>query len=219
MGKESSRGLSMKALFLSLLAALVFSIIPTATAQEFSADVVYTAVKSKSSSQVTSGTVDHTSKLYVRKDIMRLETQGFTGTVLLVDGSDHSALALFPARRGYEKVGNAPSEFFSVQDPENACPDWSKASSQKIACEKIGREVVGGRQTVKYQNKDAKQDSPSTIWIDSALKFVLKWQAPTTMAELHNIKDGPQPAELFTVPVNFTVLQPRKAASKGFAKR
>ena len=209
----------MRAMFLSLLAAFVFGVIPTATAQEFSADVVYTTVKSKTSSPATADTLDHSSKLYVRKDKVRLETNGFSGTVLLIDASDQSALALFPGHRGYQKVGYAPSEFFAVRDPENACPDWSMASAQKIACEKIGPETVDGRKAVKYQNKDAREGSATTVWIDATLKFVVKWETPNTTAELHNIKEGTQAAELFTVPADFSVLRPRKTAPKGFAKR
>ena len=209
----------MKVKFPGLLAAFVFSTILVAAAQEFSADVVYTAVKAKSSSSATAATLDHSSKLYVQKDKMRLETRGLAGTVLLIDASEHSALALYPSKRGYQSVGSAPSEFFLVQDPENACPDWAKASGQKIACEKIGKETVDGRQAVKYRNKEAKENSATTIWIDTSLKSVIKWEAPTTTAELHNIKEGPQSADLFSVPAQYSVLQPRKTSSKGFSKR
>jgi hypothetical protein len=209
----------MKLKFLSLLAASLFSIIPAAGAQEFSADVIYTAVKAKTPAAATAATADHSSKLYVQKDRMRLETRGFAGTVLLIDNSEHIALALYPGKRAYQTVGFAPSEFFSVQDPENACADWSKASRQKIACEKVGPDTVDGRKAVKYKNKEANANSASTVWIDSALKFVIKWEAPTTTAELHNIQEGPQSADLFEVPAQFSVLQPHKAASKGFTKR
>jgi len=209
----------MKVKFLSLLAASLLSIIPAAGAQEFSADVVYTAVKTKSPASATGATSDHSAELYVQKDRMRLETRGLAGTVLLIDESEHTALALYPSKRAYQTVGSAPSEFFSVQDPENACPDWAKVSAQKIACEKVGRETVDGRQAVKYKNKEAKAHSATTVWIDSGLKFVIKFEAPTTAAELRNIKEGPQPADLFTVPAGFSILQPRRAATKGFTKR
>jgi hypothetical protein len=150
---------------------------------------------------------------------MRLETRGLTGTVLLVNGKEHTAVALFPSQRSYQDLASTPSEYFHVEDPENACPDWAKVSKQKIACEKIGHEAVDGRQAVKYQNKDAKENAVTAVWIDVSLKFVIKWEAFSTGAELHSIKEGQQPMDLFAVPAGFNVLQPQKTMSKGFSKR
>src|SRR5258705_13894227 len=121
---------------------------------------------------------------------MRLETRRLTGTVLLVNGKEHTAVALFPSQRSYQDLASTPSEYFQVEDPENACPDWGKVSKQKIACEKIGHEAVDGRQAVKYQNKDAKENAVTAVWIDVSLKFVIKWESFSTGAELHSIKEG-----------------------------
>jgi hypothetical protein len=210
----------MKIIATNLVAALLLALIPAVVhAQDFAADVVYTAAtKPGASSGGTAPPPDHSSKLYVSKNNMRLETRGVTGTILLVNGDEHSAIALFPPQKAYQQLASAPSEYFRVQDAENACPDWEKASSQKIECEKMGPDAVNGRAAVKYQNKAAGNDGTNTVWIDNALKFVIKWEGASRGAELSKITEAPQPADLFTVPSAYDLLRPQKP-SKGFSKR
>jgi hypothetical protein len=104
-----------------------------------------------------------------------------------------------------------------VVNPEDACADWQKASSQKIDCKKVGSDNVNGRPAVKYENKIASDSAVSAIWIDSALKYVVKWEGAQTGAELQNIKEGKQAADLFKVPIDYNPVQPRKG-SKGFSQ-
>jgi len=210
----------MKVMATTLLAALLLALIPPVVhAQDFAADVVYIATtKPHAPSGGTATPPGHSSKLYVSQNKMRLETRGVTGTILLVNRDEHSAIALFPAQKAYQQLNSAPSEYFRVEDAENACPDWAKASDQKIVCEKVGHEGVDGRPTVKYQNKGAANDATNAVWIDAALKFVIKWESASTGAELRNITEAPQAADLFTVPSAYDVLRPQKP-SKGFSKR
>jgi hypothetical protein len=211
----------MRGLVIRLAAVLLLSLIPLiSNAQDFSADVVYLApANPKAPSSGTTNSVGHTSKLYVSKDKMRLETRGVTGTILLVDNSENSVMALFPSQKAYQPLANPPAEYFRVKDAENACPDWKEATVQKLDCEKVGHEKVDGRDTVKYQNKAAAGDGPTAVWIDPALKFVAKWESPQTGAELRNITEAQQAADLFVVPRGYNPLQPKKASSKGFTKR
>lgn len=197
-------------------------LIPAACqAQDFSADVMYAASDKPGTVSSGAATSSHTpSKIYVSKEKMRLETRGFSGTILLVDGAEHTAVALFPLRKEYQYLNAGPSEYFRVQDADNACPDWQKAGEQKIICEKVGPEVVDGRQTVKYRNKGASGNSAiAAIWVDPALHFVVKWEDANAGAELHNIKEGQQSADLFTVPSNYEALKPLKKAPKGPSPR
>jgi hypothetical protein len=193
-------------------------------AQDFSADVVY-AEKPAASFTAKAPSADATtaqhppSRLYVSKDKMRLETRGFTGTVLLVNGEERTTVALFPIKKAYQPLVSGPPQYFRVTDPDNACPDWQKAVTSKIACQKVGPETVGGRETVKYQNKNVSDGAPTAVWIDKNLKLVLKWEDSDTGAELHNIKEGQQSADLFTVPSTYKLLEPQKASPKGFSKK
>ncbi|HYL13130.1 MAG TPA: hypothetical protein VEV41_08845 [Terriglobales bacterium] len=205
----------------SLAAAVLLGLIPVACqAQDFSTDVVY-ADSAKPTAPSIGATSSHSpSKVYVSKDKMRLETRGFSGTILLVDTAEHTAVALFPARKEYQHLIAGPSEYFRAQDAENACPDWQKAGEQTIKCEQVGPEVVDGRQTVKYQNKGAAGNSAiAGVWVDPALHFVIKWEDADAGAELHNIKEGQQPADLFTISTGYEVLKPLKKAPKGPSPR
>jgi hypothetical protein len=206
---------------ITLAATFLLGLIPSfCQAQEFSADVVYvTTSKPDAPSAGTGNSSRPSSKLYVSKDKMRIETHGLAETVLLVNGGEHAAVALFPAKKEYQPLASGPSEYFRVQDAENACPDWQKAADQKIVCERVGHEVVDGRQAVKYRNKGASEDAATAIWIDPALKFVVKWESAGTGAELRNIKEAQQAADLFAVPSAYKLLQPQKAKPKGFSQR
>jgi hypothetical protein len=211
----------MRGFALRLAATLLLSLIPLISgAQDFSADVVYfVPAEPQAKSGGSNNSIGHTSKLYVNKDKLRLETRGVTGTILLVNESEHSVLALFPSQKAYQPLANPPAEYFRVKDAENACPDWTDATVQKIDCEKVGHETLNGRDTVKYRNKAAPGDGPTAVWIDPALKFVVKWQSAETGAELRNVSEAQQAADLFVVPAAYNPLQPKKATSKGFSKR
>jgi hypothetical protein len=204
-----------------IVGTVLVSLTPAlSAAQEFSADVVYADVKKPSAASTGTPSPAHTSKLFVSKDKMRLETRGMVGTVLLVDAAEHTTTALFPSHKSYQPLAGGPSEYFRVGDAENACPDWQKATDQKISCEKVGSEQVGGRPAVKYLNKTASADSSTTaVWIDTALKFVIKWEGANTSAELSNIKEGQQSADLFTVPTTYDLLKPVKKPNKGPSPR
>ena len=211
----------MKLKATSLAAMFLLRLIPAAShAQEFSADVVYLATSTPDAPSTGTATSPHpSSKLYVSKDKLRLETRGLTNTILLVNGGQHTTVALFPAKKAYQPLGIGPSEYFRVENADDACADWKKAAGEKIVCEKVGHEVVDGRQAVKYQNKGASDVATAAVWIDVALKFVVKWEDASTGAELRNIKEAQQAADLFAVPSGYEVLKPQKATSKGFSQR
>lgn len=205
----------------ALAAIMVLGAIPLlCQAQEFSADVVYGAAgKSSAPAGAAAGSAHETSRLYVSKDQLRLETRGLTGTILLVNAAEHTAFALFPDQKAYQPLTNGPSEYFRTDNADNACADWQQASAQKIVCEKVGPELVAGRRTVKYQNKLASDAATAAVWIDVALKYVVKWQGARSGAELHDIKEAPQSATLFAVPEVYQILRPQQGKSKGFTQK
>jgi hypothetical protein len=211
----------MKLRAAGLAAVFLLGLVPAVGhAQDFSADVVYLAPGSGDAPATAAAPSSHPdSKIYVSKDKMRLETRGLTGTVLVVNGGEQTAYALFPARKAYQPLGSGPSEYFRVDNAEDACPDWQKASAHKIVCEKVGQEAVDGRQTVKYRNKGAPDNATAAVWIDETLKFVVKWEGGATGAVLRNIKEGQQSAELFSVPSDYKPLKPQKGSKKGFSER
>lgn len=142
---------------------------------------------------------------------MRLEAQGLTDTTMLVDFGSRTATVLFPRQKAYQKLGTGPEQYFRVTDAEQACPDWQKVVRRQMTCAKVGNEAVDGRKAVKYEGRGASASgSPIFVWIDPGLKFVIKWEDADGGAELRNIKEGPQPADLFAVPPSYDALKPRK---------
>ena len=205
----------MKRRLASLAAVTLLGLIPVIChAQDFSADVVYDSPKTADgpSSPVPEPVP---SKLYVAKDKMRLEPQGFGNTIMLVDLEEHSATLLFPKEKAYQQLSTAPAQYFHVTDAEDACPDWQKVTNSQILCSKVGSEVVGGRTVIKYEAKGTSAGASSFVWIDPTLKFVVKWTDAEGGAELRNIKEGPQPSSSFAVPPGYEVLKPRKKPAQG----
>jgi len=216
MTKDQNMKFNATCLAVILLLGVAPAVCP---AQDFSADVVYIDGKVNAASLRADTSAHNLSRLFVSKDKMRLEMGGLTGTVLLVNAADQTAFALIPAKKEYEPLAGGLSEYFRVSDAEDACPDWQKAAAQKVDCEKVGHEVVDGRQTVKYRNKLASDVAISAVWIDLGVKFVIKWEGAGTGVELRNIQEAKQAADLFTLPTDYEVPKPRKGASKGFSKR
>jgi hypothetical protein len=62
------------------------------------------------------------SRLYVSSDKIRLETNGVTGTFLLVDRTEHTAVALQPKKKAYQPLASGPSEYFRGDNVNDACP-------------------------------------------------------------------------------------------------
>jgi hypothetical protein len=184
--------------------------------QEFSANVIRSD-GNDSAGSAASDTSHNLSRLFVSNDKLRLEMGGPTGTVLLVNGAEHTAYAIFPAKKEYQPLAGGPSEYFRTHDAENACPDWQKVSVQKLDCEKVGSDVLNGRHTVKYRNKTASNEAVSTVWIDVALKFVIKWEGAGAGAQLKDIQEAKQAEDLFVLPSDYDVPKPKKGTNKGFS--
>jgi hypothetical protein len=213
--KPVRRGSPVKCIPVVLLALLPAIV----AAQEFSADVVFTPVASKpdgAGGRPAVPTVP-SARLYVNKEQMRFESRGVTGQTLLVDDANQTTVALFPREKTYEPLGSRPGEYFRVSDAAQACPDWQKAVGKKIDCKKVGREVIDGRSSVKY-SRHLGGNSTEYVWIDRKLNFVIKWRTALTEAQLRNIQEGPQSAELFAVPENYRILTPRKSRTRPVAR-
>jgi hypothetical protein len=199
---------------------LLFALIATSSrAQEFSADVVYFDANHNPQSDPSASASHPAAKLYVSGDKIRLETNGITGIVLLTDRHEHTALALRPGRKTFELLASGPSQYFRVENPDDACKTWQSIADQKIICEKAGTETVNGRETIKYRNNHGLETAITAVWIDKSLKFVIKWQSAGVGAELRNIKEEKLAADLFEVPSSYKLASPQKGNSKGFSHK
>ena len=170
---------------------------------EFSADVVETR---------KAGSVP--TKVYFGKDKMRFDSAESGdrrgGGSFIMDLSNESYIVLMPKQHMYMEMPAKMMEsrgvfsFFKSGDVENACSDWLKLVPNKGGtCHKAGSETVNGRSTVKYEGTNSKGEA-SSVWLDSKLRFPVKWDGKNGGGEMQNIKEGAQPASLFEVPAGYT---------------
>jgi hypothetical protein len=171
---------------------------------EFSAEIVDLQKPDKAS----------TSKIYFAKDKIRIESHGASaqgGGAVIVNFATQTSIILIPQQHMYmetaaksqnQRMGFA-STFFRTGDIENACGDWQKSQNQGGTCHKVGNESVNGRGTVKYEATNSSGEV-SHFWLDSNLRFPVKWEGKSSSGELRNIQEGSQPASLFEIPAGFT---------------
>lgn len=186
---------------LSLLCLGAFTCL-AASAQEFSGEIVNTA----------NGQETHPAKIYVGDNKMRVEeseNQGRSGVVIM-NFSNETMDVLIPQQHMYveSKPGQGPMShrmfrFFRPDDVNNACNEWkTRADHPEGTCERVGSDTVNGRSAVKYKGTSSNGDT-NYFWLDTKLKFPLKWQGPQESGELRNIQEGPQPASLFEIPAGY----------------
>lgn len=172
---------------------------------EFSADVV-DLQKSGAPSQ---------AKIYFTKDKMRAEPQANSahgGGAIIINLATQTSIVLMtqqhmymemPAQNQSQRLGYA---FFWADDVENACTSWQKSRQNQGTCHKVGSDSVSGRSAVKFETTNANGDL-SHFWIDSKLRFPIKWDTKNSSGELRNIQEGAQPASLFEVPAGYSKMQ------------
>ena len=153
------------------------------------------------------------AKIYLAKDKMRFEpaekSQRGLGA-FIVNLATQTSTVLMDQQHMYMEMPSQmaaqrnPYRFWRTGDVENACSDWVQQSWNKGGtCHKVGDETVNGRSTVKYEGTNANGDT-GTVWLDSKLRFPVKWQGKNGGGELRNIQEGSQPASLFEVPAGYT---------------
>jgi hypothetical protein len=187
---------SMRFFFILILLASA-----SAVAQEdFSADIVNLKVASP-----------FPTKIFVTKGKLRFQQQDRAGnpsSIMLVDLAALTSVVLIPQQHLYVKetkpqIPGQGVAFFQPTDAANACAAWQTIGELKGKCRKVGSEMAGGRDTLKYENIDADK-TKSDIWIDPKLHFPIKWDDPVGARELRNINQAPQPADLFEIPAGYS---------------
>jgi len=156
------------------------------------------------------------AKIYMAKDKMRIESQqqrAGAGGVMILNFATQTNTVVMPERKMYMEFpqGQGPQQrafqYFRVGDVQNACGEWQKlATNHGATCRKVGTETVNGRSTVKYEGTNANGET-GDFWLDSDLRFPVKWSGKNGSGELRNINVGSQPASLFEVPAGFQKMQ------------
>jgi hypothetical protein len=109
----------MKLSATNLAVAILLGLIPAAChAQEFSADVVYLAISRPDAPSTGTATSPHgSSKLFIIKDRIRLETNALAGTILLADRTEHTAVDPPTEEEGRSASGLWPFTVFPGREP------------------------------------------------------------------------------------------------------
>jgi len=134
---------------------------------------------------------------------------GRVNSIMLVNLTNRTSMVLMPQQHQYveNKVPQIPGQgvtFFQAKDPEDACGEYQRiAESKDTKCRKVGHEMVDGRDTVKYEFSGGKTNT-GFAWIDAKIHFPVKWANSVGKGELQNIREGPQPPELFEIPAGYT---------------
>jgi hypothetical protein len=150
------------------------------------------------------------TKIFATKGKLRFQQQDRSGnptSIMLVDLKALTSVVLIPQQHLYVKESKPqiPGQgvaFFQPADVANACAAWRKIGELEGKCRKVGNDVVDGRDTLKYENVGADKTT-NDIWIDLKLHFPIKWEGPVGSRELRNIREAPQPAELFAIPAGY----------------
>lgn len=192
-----------------ILVAMAVMVLPLhATAQpasglELSATAIQTLPQGKTM----------TGRLFLSNGKMRQEmTQDGQTRITITDPQQNIAWMLNPERKEYVEMkgpprgaGGMPGSVGHAPLPdEPGHPCQQKESG--LTCTKLGTEAVNGRQADKWEFVAAQgQESYRTVmWIDQRMRMPLRAEFPGGMvSELKDVKEGPQPPDLFQVPADY----------------
>jgi HPt (histidine-containing phosphotransfer) domain-containing protein len=204
-------GQGVIALCLALCIVSAGAFAPAAHAGEFSADIV-----SRDAAGTAIGAV---AKLYVRNNMVRIETPEASAGFLLINGDAGTAQFVRPAQQIFMEARQSSrlTQIFVPIDTKEPCQQWRAAASNagvagakgEWRCERIEDEIIEGRRAVQFRVSSPVSPS-SRRWIDSDLDFPVKLLATdgTTIALEHIVVEA-QPADRFAIPPGFRNFDPQ----------
>ncbi len=165
-----------------------------------------------------------TGKLYVSKSKMRQEAvQDGQTRITISDPEQGVAWILNPERKEYvEMKGPTPTGGAAAGGGRPPMPDEAghpcQQQSSGLKCTKLGSETVNGRTADKWEvvATQGQETFRSTMWVDPRLRLPVKAEFPGgVQSELRDVKEGPQPAELFTVPADYKKVELPQRPAQG----
>lgn len=188
--------------------AVAFLLSASASAQDFSADVI---------SRSADGRVTK-SRLYQTRDKERFDTtvEVKPGTKIethmIIDRTEKLMYLIEPQQKTIlvnhvlQTLSNAPANASSSNNP---CEELMRtinpaAAKQQFTCKQLGHESVNGRSAEKWQMDSKWFAGPAYLWVDSRIQAAIKWSlSDGSSGELQNINVGAQPARLFELPADY----------------
>ena len=194
------------------LAGILALLGPPASAQQFSADLI---VKSAQRQPAAA-----TGKLYVGGTAVLAEIPGFSSGRFLIDIGADAAFFVIPPQRIFmdAKESSRLTQILVAVDPRDPCEAWQAMA--KVAgvadrgahwqCHLLGADAAGGHAALKYRAISPRGDV-DYAWIDPQLKFAVEFQfADGGGFALDHIREGTQPAALFTIPTDYRKFDPQR---------
>jgi hypothetical protein len=200
---------SLKWLGLLTVAGSLLCGFVAARAQQFSADLV--VVRHEGAAAEPAG------KLHVLGGKVRLETPELADGFFLVDGAAPAAYFVRPAAQVFmdARQSSRLTRMFVPVDPGDPCWQWQamaklagSADHGDWRCERVGEETIDGRSTITFQAAST-TGRELVGWIDAARRFPLRIRTQDgAVITAENIRDEPQPAELFEIAPGFRKFDP-----------
>ena len=192
---------------LKVVLALAAAVLPLQLPAQGMSDIEFsaTAVQSMPENRTMTG------KLYNSRGRIRQEmSQEGQTRVTINDLPQNIVWILNPDRKEYVEIKAPPtgadrpppSRMPLPDDPSHPC----QQSGGSLKCTKLGTEAVAGRETDKWEIAATQGDETyrTVIWIDRRLRIPIRMEMPGDMtSELRDIKEAPQPGDLFAVPADY----------------
>jgi outer membrane lipoprotein-sorting protein len=167
-----------------------------------------------------------TGRLFLSKGKMRQEmTQEGQTRITITDPQQNIAWMLNPERQEYVEMKGPPqgAEGTSAKAERAPLPDEPGHPCQQkdsgLTCTKLGTEAVNGRPADKWEfvASQGQETYKTVMWIDQRMRMPLRAEFPGGMvSELKDVKEGPQPADLFQVPADYKKIElPRSQPGTG----
>jgi len=182
----------------------------------FSADEIMTTQGRLGAPQTMTGKI-YVGKARLRTDmnvggrgnmatIINLETK--ETIILMLDQKMAMNMSAMAGMAGRGMGGpKPPIDTSKPFDPEHPC-----SVSADMTCAPAGNETVNGRECQKWMITSKSPNggtTTSTAWVDMRLRFPVKTVGDSFSLELKNIVEGAQPDNLFAIPPDFKVMDPR----------
>jgi hypothetical protein len=185
-------------------------------AREFSADII-----SRDSSGAVPATV---ARLYAARGKVRIEPVELAGGFFLIDHEAPATLLVRPGQRVYMNARQSSplTQIFVPVDIAEPCRQWRSAMEDAGAgkradrwhCELHAKVEMHGRKTLEFRTTST-EDVADKRFIDVQLQFALKViAADGSSLSLENIRVNPQQADLFTLPGNYRLFDPRAVVER-----
>lgn len=177
-------------------------------AQQFSAVLVATR---------GDGVAAPAGKLRVYGDKVRIETPELADGFFLIDGAKPAAFFVRPAAGIFMEARQSSrlTRLFVQIDPQDPCRKWQTmarvagiADREDWRCERVGEEMIDGQRAIAYRAV-SRPGKELLGWIDQVRKFPLRIKDEDgAILTAQNIRDEPQPAQLFEIPRGFRKFDP-----------